>query len=362
MQLPQWLYDKIGGDGNWYTIDSTHRGFSPNYANSTLIEAHRQLITALGQRCDIDPIIAFIQLGSLGHFGEWHIINSAGSMPSPSITARYVDHYKKAFPSKVLMFRRPVSQMKAMDAGLYNDMIGDSAATNRWLEWISNGRDTEFLDMIAIPDFWVHRTFGRRISRNGDPNRYLGDDSIVETMRQIAVSHTSMIGPSAPIDFSDPAIKANAQRLLDTMGYRFQIQTVTIQQTAVPGTTITLRQSWKNSGNCPMYYPWPVHIQLRQVTSQDRLTDQNINESAMQLADTILATYPVDTDVRNWLPGIFELKIEIKLPADLTPGTYAFTTAIIDPVTNLPGIALANYGRLTDGTYLTGQIEIHQNN
>ena len=47
MDIPQWLYDEINGDGDWYST-SYGKGFSPNYANETIIEAHKNAITALG--------------------------------------------------------------------------------------------------------------------------------------------------------------------------------------------------------------------------------------------------------------------------------------------------------------------------
>ncbi len=71
MQIPKWLYNEIGGDGTWYDI-SYGKGFSPNYENKTLIYYHEKLIKALGERYNSSSEIAFIELGSIGHWGEWH--------------------------------------------------------------------------------------------------------------------------------------------------------------------------------------------------------------------------------------------------------------------------------------------------
>jgi hypothetical protein len=49
------------GDGIWYKNASDQKGFSPDYTNELLIAAHQRLITALGQRYDHDPAVAFIQ-------------------------------------------------------------------------------------------------------------------------------------------------------------------------------------------------------------------------------------------------------------------------------------------------------------
>jgi len=46
--IPDWLYDAIGGDGDWYD-HAYGQGFSPNYANPLLITYHQKAIRALGQ-------------------------------------------------------------------------------------------------------------------------------------------------------------------------------------------------------------------------------------------------------------------------------------------------------------------------
>ena len=264
-QLPRWLFDEIGGDGTWYSSDNEIKGFSPNYENRILIEAHRRMITALGKRYDKDPVVAFIQLGSLGHYGEWNVITKAGNMPSSAITSEYVNHYVSAFPDKVFMFRRPVSQMQGLPAGIYNDMIGDAKQTDRWLNWINTGGDSEFPDMNATPDFWQKGPSGGEFAY-GDPYRYLSDAMIAETTRQIIASHTSIIGPSAPTSFVDPTVRKNAEKLIKIMGYQFQIQTVSVPRIAKAGAAVTIRQAWQNqvTAQCIMnglslssYGKWP---------------------------------------------------------------------------------------------------------
>lgn len=69
--LPVWLYAAIRGAGTAYN-GSLGMGFSPDYAEPALIEAHGRLMAALGERYNGDARIAFIELGSLGHGGEWH--------------------------------------------------------------------------------------------------------------------------------------------------------------------------------------------------------------------------------------------------------------------------------------------------
>ena len=75
--------------------------------SEALIEAHARVIHALGQRYDSDPFVAYVELGSLGHWGEWHIHEKAGQMPGKAIRDRYAQAYKDAFTQTPLMMRRP---------------------------------------------------------------------------------------------------------------------------------------------------------------------------------------------------------------------------------------------------------------
>ncbi|MEG2206983.1 MAG: beta-galactosidase, partial [Clostridia bacterium] len=68
LDIPQWLYDQTG-DGLFYRTPYG-RGYSPNYENELLIAAHARAIAALGERYGSDPFVAFVELGSLGHWGE----------------------------------------------------------------------------------------------------------------------------------------------------------------------------------------------------------------------------------------------------------------------------------------------------
>ncbi len=338
-QLPDWLWREMKGDGIWYKNASDQKGFSPDYTNELLIAAHQRLITALGQRYDHDPAVAFIQLGSVGHYGEWYISSQAGGMPDSATLEKYVQPYRVSFPDKIFMFRRPVTQMSGLPAGLYNDMIGDEGQTERWLNWIATGQDDSLSRMQAAPDFWKYGPSGGEFAY-GDPYRYLTDLNMPETLRQIHASHTSIIGPAAPVRQVSSEISRNADSILQQIGYHFRILSVSYPRLIKAGSVVTLQQSWENFGNSPMYYAWPVQLQL-------------INRSGQ-----VSVSWLAETDIRTWLPGPISFQTTFSLPATLSPGVYTWTVAILDPDTHKPGITLANAGERQDGTYEIGQIVV----
>ena len=148
--IPAWLYKEINGDGSYYTIDSELFGFSPNYNNQVFIENHKNLIEKLAQRYNNDSFISFIQLGSLGHWGEWHTeyANTSSKskyFPAEDVANQYVQHYINYFPNKKLLMRYPRTIAKTKNLGLYNDMFGNKEYTDDYINSIKNGTDDYIL-------------------------------------------------------------------------------------------------------------------------------------------------------------------------------------------------------------------------
>jgi len=69
--IPQYLID-AGVEMRPYSIDG-HDGFAPDWDDSTFLAAHHDFIMALGNRYDQDTRVAWIDIGSYGFWGEWHV-------------------------------------------------------------------------------------------------------------------------------------------------------------------------------------------------------------------------------------------------------------------------------------------------
>lgn len=72
MDIPKWLYEKTGEAGTWYDGEYG-KGFAPDYNNAELIACHAKAVEALGTHFGTDGLVAYVELGSLGHWGEWHV-------------------------------------------------------------------------------------------------------------------------------------------------------------------------------------------------------------------------------------------------------------------------------------------------
>lgn len=133
LDIPDWLYAQTK-DGSWYDTDYG-KGYSPNYANAVFRAAHHRVLYALAEFLGRDNFVSYVELGSLGHWGEWHIKSEDGLVPMPdeAIRDEYAADYLAAFPTAKLLMRRPFNIAAKHQLGLYNDMTGEEKDTMEWL-------------------------------------------------------------------------------------------------------------------------------------------------------------------------------------------------------------------------------------
>ena len=342
LDIPDWLFEKIHGSGDFYD-NEYGKGFSPDYSNPIFIDYHRKAIKALGERYGRDGFFAFIELGSLGHWGEWHTHPGITPLPVEEIRNKYVYHYVEAFPGTYLMMRRPFSIAQKLGLGLYNDLTADLTQTTIWLDWIKNGGEylpQELHGLSPMPDGWQKAPIGGEQSPNLSNEQIYGSD-LEQTIQLLKKSHTSFIGPGSPykVQNGDP-LQAGIDQVLTLIGYRLYIDNVQMPRWVLYDKAINVTFTFSNNGIAPIYYNWPIMVYL---------FDEKGN--------TILAYQP-QTDLRKVLPGSF-FDVTFKMPiGDLEKGTYSIGAAIIDPITGQPGVKLANENTRNDLIQSIGSFEV----
>lgn len=346
MDIPDWLYEEINHDGTWYN-HSWGKGFSPNYANKKLIAYHEQLIKKLAERYNHDPEIAFVALGSIGHWGEWHTLQQDGiyiPFPKLPIAEQYINHYIKYFDNKILLMRRPHQIAIDHNMGLFNDMFGNKSDTvGEYWSWVTKGYTFWLTDekMPAMPDFWKTAPSGGEMRPTDNWDDYFSAAHLPETMRELELTHVSWLGPFSPTEDQQPKDRQmRINQFLAKMGYHFRLVRERHPETVKPGDLLQLSMDWENSGVAPFYFNWPVEISLADQTGE------------------IAFRRNLKADIKKWLPGTHQVRESILLPDDLKPGEYTLCTAILDPDKKKPGIRLEMEGKRTDGRYQLGKITI----
>ena len=318
MDIPKWLYDMTGRDGKYYKV-SYGSGYSPNYANPALLDAHRRAIAALGARYDGDPFVAYVELGSLGHWGEWHVHERASQMPDQSVQEQYAQAYVDAFKTARLMMRRPFRFAGENGLGLYNDMAGEPEATTEWLEWIQSGGvfDQTGEALVAMPTAWQQAPVGGELSTELSVDVLLGED-FDQTLLLFESSHASWIGPGSFVDVPRNGPLQNAlDRLNRTIGYRLLVSSARL---SIAEGRASLSVTWENAGIAPFYFDWTPCLRLTDATGGQRLLR-------------------MEMELQQVLPGA-PVTVSMDLD-DLPEGAYDVEVSILDPETGEPGVELA---------------------
>jgi hypothetical protein len=354
--IPDWLYDELAAEGDagtWYDTQEVGSGFSPNYNSSTLLAEHERMIAKVAQRYDTDERVAYVQLGSLGHWGEWHTWPSgSGVFPKLSISDQYVQHYLNAFTHKQIGMRKPFPIASEQQTGLFNDVFGIKSSTDEWVGWTQNGWASigESLDnpadaaaeqaASAMPDFWKYAYSGGEFA-NGNPESWLTDDAIMESLRQLRVSHTSWLGPSSPARTAyGTEIQSNIETMHKMMGYRYIVEAIKHVGSVPRGVSTDVETVINNKGVAPFYQDWKLEYSLAAGDG------------------TVVYKQQQDTDLRTLLPGRHVLSNKINVPNSLAAGSYKLLIAVIDPATNAPGMKLAIDGERSDGRYEVGSLNV----
>ena len=323
MDIPEWLYEKSGKAGKWYDGEYG-KGFASDYNNPTIISCHEQAVKALGEHFGQDGLISYVELGSLGHWGEWHVNYSEGiqRIPREAVRDKYILPWTEAFPDARILMRRPFASAEKYGFGLYNDMTGQPEATQSWFDLIYNGGEYDQTGeknvIVPMKDFWKTAPSGGEFTSSLSMEEML-DTNLSGTVEMIREAHTTFLGPKIP----DENYVDGYKEVLKNMGYRLWISMAELKNTA-KGSRLKL--TWENSGVAPMYKEWPVYVYIEDESGK------------------LVEKSRISIKISSLLPGekattLTALETE-RLNSLLEKG-YRLSVGIEDPMTELPCVRFA---------------------
>lgn len=292
-------------------------GMSPDYDDPRLVAGLTRLIAAMGARYDHDPRVAFIALGMLGYWGEWHTYPHVDWFASPATQAAIVAAYHKAFPDKILMGRYPTGVLGEQPwIGYHDDMIpSDTLGPDDWM-FLPQMRKSGRMEN------WRSAVIGGEMVPQ-EAQKWLGD-GYPTMLAAVNQAHLTWIGPYSPAIDPDqsPQFVARCRELIRRMGYQFELNKLSCPEAVGRGDRLRIALDGTNQGVAPFYYPWQVRVAL------------------LSAHGRVVKSIPLDVDIRKWQPGPFRFTAK---PAIAAPaGDYGLAIGIIDPFTGEPAIRFAN--------------------
>jgi len=335
---PQWLIDK-GVRMRPYSIDG-ETGLAPDWDNPEFLAAHHNFITALGNRYDKDPRVAWIDIGSYGFWGEWHVYLNDSLAATQSTKKRILDDYFEAFPTKVkvIAFDDDFATKYVVDhgGGIRNDCLGTKEENDWYLESL-NRIDPTLNDQVWKTAIITGEFCGSdQGAIEGTTERFqLNYDFIQQT-------HWSFIGSAGgAIQPQSDEHKKNLDKLWKKLGYRFVLRKVGHDSSIDKGSNLSVQIQVENKGVAPFYFEWPLVFYL------------------IDSDETVALHKDLNVDIRKWLPGTQTVNVSVHIPDDLPSGIYDVKLAINDPVTDVPGVRFANTNRDQKGRYLVSRLQIN---
>ncbi|MCR4806497.1 MAG: DUF4832 domain-containing protein [Lachnospiraceae bacterium] len=301
--IPEWVYYKTRS-GSYYNTEMG-KGYCPDYADEVFRRYHRRAIEKLAEYCNKDHFVAFVELGSLGHWGEWHAMGAGGKnlMPDQEICFEYATLYSESFTNARLLMRRNYDFAVNGNMGFFNDMVGEPSDTAEWMDWLKNGGSQETsqrpLDLEPLSKFGVKEPIGGEIT-SAVPMDDVMKENLGQTLADVTASNMTFIGPMVP-DYNNLDYRQATESLLRRMGYRIYVSKLKTQY-EFSDNTLNLELTFKNAGNAGFYFDWPVTVHV---------LDKNKNELFWEGLDIDLrdlntkgeavgySAVPVNNDIRE---------------------------------------------------------------
>jgi hypothetical protein len=333
--VPQWY--KRQGRVIEFTLDDGRRSCVPDYFDPLFRESTRRLVGQLGERYDGHPLLCAVDIGTLGHWGEWHIGDIPGaSMGDEALRRWAIDLYFDAFPrTPKLMLIAPEDGMAyatGRGAGWRADCWGD--VRDGWghmydyypgTVYRSGATDAWKRGPVCLETCWTFLHWFRR----GWDVRYMLD----EALRW----HASLINAKSsiiPRQWQDQVAAFQKQ-----LGYRFVLRSIACPARIRRGQPFRLEHWWVNRGVAPCYADFRILVRL---AGEKRNLD-----------------FELSHDLKAWLPGDDQCpRDQLTLPPDAPAGRYALQIGIVRPGQTTPAVKTANEGRDESGWLAAGEVTV----
>lgn len=354
-EMPQWVIDAIedNGDRAYTVYRETHEipghrktSYHPNYANEILIAAHENVIKQLAEIYNDDSLIAIVQIGSLGRFGEWNIPGDSAvyelepdipiTFPDVQLADRYVRPYIKYFDQKILSMRRPHELGKKYGiTAMHDDAIGSNdVGSGPFLTRAYEGHIFEGEVQPGMPHFWHNKVihgetatldngkwswFSNQIPSSSvrSTHKLNNIPFIDNTIKQVTMLHQSFF-KFAVKDGDIPTaqyaqITANMNDVRKNLGARLWISELGATGNFESGTQKDITITWENGGIAPFYFDWDVEISLLNTQTNQRYI-QTTNPAISKCMPGEKYYQNVSLDLTDVPAGQYKLEVAVVSP------------------------------------------------
>lgn len=275
-----------------------------------------QLAPYLQKHADV---LMLLHAGFIGAWGEWH--TSSNGLTSAQNKSSVMQALLLAVPkSRTIQFRYPRDIMAAYPSALSESDAFDGSDQSRLAHhndcflsnyhdsgtWIPESNLEGLKNYIAKISQFVP-VGGETCSDGGSGAR----DDCPTALREMARFHWSYIDNNTPSRWSNEGCRWQIAR---SLGYRFQLNQVTLPDQVAQGQVLAMQVDLQNKGYASPFNPRAFEVILRNT------------------ATGAIVTLPVGMDPRRWWGGQSQsLAVNVFVPAQTPAGTYEVLLNLPDP-------------------------------
>jgi len=330
--IPQFLIDR--GLTVTELAYGNQTAWTPDYGNIDFINALKATVAALGAEYDGDERIAYLELGLLGIWGEWHNFGQEGVEPNSSVRGEILDAYGAAFSTTKLLARYPRG-LDEGDRSNINHAVGyhdDSFAWNtlgtaswKFMQLTREANaltkwETEVIGGELFPDL------NKCVFEEVCEHEGTAASDFIETVK---VTHASYmrVGEVFKGGIAQDRI-TRAKAAVKRMGYDLYFSEATISPAA---NGITISAKLENRGVAPFYYNWPVTVGL------------------LDVSGNTLQEWSVDWRIDTLLPDVDRVFSGVFTPDSPVPVGAQIALRVPNPMDGGRPVRFSNFNQQVDG-------------
>jgi len=336
---PRWVVD-AGAKGD-YCYKGKRMGpegpWEPNFDDPVYLAKLDNFLRAFAARYDGKPWLRYVDIGSIGDWGEGHTSSGSGAKYDFAQRKRHVDMHLKYFRETPLVVtddfvyaisdpqqRRRMHEYVVAQGITYRD---DSILVDWYVKTYydtSTVRSPEYFDavwrrmptVLELQHYGMAKRIGNwqgaansTIAKKGDGKT--GADIFREAIDLLHATYIGYHGYAREWLADNPEL---TNELLNRCGYWYFLHSVTVPDRLVPGQPCTLQLAWLNRGVAPAYHPFRLKVRLAGPETHEFVVDAGNMKWLPDKADD-----PVPWSYRLQLPatmkaGRYQLKLKLACP------------------------------------------------
>lgn len=262
--VPEYVYNDgckyvTAATSSFYSEDGYQR--TPVWSDKIYHEAAIRLAEAIAEKYDGDERVEYIDIRSLGNWGEWHTYGLEGSeMPSEEIQKQYIREWSEIFEKTQLVL--PVNDDKPSGVSKYAVTLGVTLRRDGLVGLENHEKALAPAFDAGLPA--VGETcYGYKNMRD---NGTWTDDKLAKAVRGGRVTYMALAGSIDDGFAMDNERRKIVHQLQNEIGYNF---VVTYASVSFSGDKAKITLKVKNKGIAPQYFPMNIAFAV---------TDKNGND------------------------------------------------------------------------------------